>query len=1118
MRNLFCNDNSGYRLKTLQILNWGVFDKKVVTFSFDGKSTILTGLNGSGKTTTVDAILTLLIPSDKRFYNLSSENSKKRERDEKNYVLGAYGFKQEEDNKAAQYLRQKNEVISILNGIFYEPNDAKYLSLLQVRYFSGEDLKCLKIITEKELRIEEITQLLTKNNSQISQSSKWVQFLEKAYGSKSFDSFEKYKTYFMDRFGFRSDNALKLFSQTVGLKVLGDITSFIKGYMLEDKSPIAEYEKINSVFSDLMGIERNMRKTEKQIEFLSKTIDLGEYFTVVNAELNSIKENLIGLECWFISNILSLGEDEIQKRKLELLELSTQIETNKIELYQLNELLTSLKSDNAFSALRDLERAIKDAESNEKNKRDKRNSYDSLISHLKAQGFEFIDSDCSNFSNKEAFNINKEKLPEFQKQAKSENEKINARIIDNGIRIQSIQSEISKIEEEIQSLEGRKNNIPSSLISLREQIIQNTETNVSDLPFLGELVKVKETEKDWNKAIENLLSSYALMLIAKADDYEKISGFLDKNNLNEKIGIIKHENIIKQRLSSQILEKVEIKKCSLSSWLTDYLENEIPHVFVSTEDEFLNAEFAVLPSGLIKTNDKIIKDDIIDSLTGSFPHFLGWTNKERIEELYKLDVELNSKQTTLIEEKESLSSKIEDLQRSLNLIEKLSEFTLFDEIDRESALRLLNEKKNEKQEFLEKHANLHEIQAKIEETTRRLDILSQENEKLFKEQGAKENELSSIKKQIETFKNKEELKNRTEEISAFEIAFKKELTYLNLSSLTALYSNLQSRLQEQRENKERAVTDAGQQLLASMNKFLSPTRFVDSDIDWTNEYSELVADVNYFSDYKELYTKLKDDSIVELKEKFSKYLEDSLSKVVGTLSEEIANWDKEIKDAIRILNKNLRCIPFNKEFASYLRVEARIAGNKEHQIFSDSLRKAIPNTFVLIKSNEDQRKSFYLQIKKFLDKYNNDEKLKKRVLDLRNKYNFVIYEDNNNGNQHTYSDTGALSGGEKAKLTYTILAAALCYQYNLDNEDEKRKGPFRFVILDEAFSKSDAFNSQYALELFKELDLQLMVVTPRNGINLVESYISSLHLIEKRGNTNTSTVSSMTIEEYRKAE
>lgn len=44
-----------------------------------------------------------------------------------------------------------------------------------------------------------------------------------------------------------------------------------------------------------------------------------------------------------------------------------------------------------------------------------------------------------------------------------------------------------------------------------------------------------------------------------------------------------------------------------------------------------------------------------------------------------------------------------------------------------------------------------------------------------------------------------------------------------------------------------------------------------------------------------------------------------------------------------------------------------------------------------------------------------------------------------------------------------------------------------------------------------------MVITPRNGINLVEGYVSTLHLIEKRDD-NTSRVQSMTIEEYREAE
>ena len=1112
MRNLFSNDNSGYRLKTLQILNWGVFDKKVVTFSFDGKSTILTGLNGSGKTTTVDALLTLLIPSDKRFYNLSSDSSKKRERDEKNYVLGAYGFKQEEDSKAAQYLRQKNEVISILNGIFYEPNDSKYLSLLQVRYFSGEELKCLKIITEKELRIEDITQLLAKNNSQISQSSKWVQLLVNAYGSKSYDSFEKYKNSFMDKFGFRSDNALKLFSQTVGLKVLGDITSFIRGYMLEDKSPLEEYEKINCEFSNLMGIEKEMRKTEKKLEFLSKTIDLGDRYTVVQAELKAIEDSIEGLECWFISQVLTLGEQEIEKRELEISELKNEIEENRLKLNQLKELLISLKSNDVLSALKDLDRAINDAKALEKQKRERRNRYDGILSSFKDLGFDFVIA-----NNKEAFNANRDKLPKFENKIREEKEKINSAVEENIIETKITQSKIGNVEEEIKSLEARENNIPASLVSLREDISRSTGIKTSSLPFLGELIKIKDSENVWMKAIESLLSSHSLMLIAQPDDYDAVTSYLDKNNLSDKIGIINRKPILKQRLSSEILTKIDIKDCPLSSWLKDYLENEFPHAFVQAEKMLLQTDFAVLPSGVIKTEEKIFKDDRIDALTGNFPQYLGWTNKERIEELYRLDNELNSKLEKLDVEKKNFKLRLEALQRGLSLIENLYEFVIYDEIDREGALTQLNEKEREKQEFLEKHTNLQDLQAKIDAIEQKEAIVSNKKDNLNRELGAKQNELDGLKKQVAGYKEKEDLRYRTEEISAFEAAYSGDLKYEDLSSLIAMHGLLKRKLVEERTAKEKVVQDASQKLSISMNNFLAP-RNVDPDINWVNEYPDLVGEVIYYDDFKLLYAKLKDESMVELNEKFSKYLEDTLSRVVGTLAEELQSWDKDIKDAIKILNKNLGCIPFNKDVNSHLRVEAKLAGNKEYQIFADSLKKAIPDKYALVRSDESQRKNFYLQIKKFLDKYNNDERLKKRVLDLRNKYNFVIYEDNSEGNLHTYSDTGALSGGEKAKLTYTILAAALCYQYNLDNEDEKRKGPFRFVILDEAFSKSDAFNSQYALELFKELDLQLMVVTPRNGINLVESYISSLHLIEKRASSNTSTVSSMTIEEYRKTE
>jgi uncharacterized protein YPO0396 len=74
-----------------------------------------------------------------------------------------------------------------------------------------------------------------------------------------------------------------------------------------------------------------------------------------------------------------------------------------------------------------------------------------------------------------------------------------------------------------------------------------------------------------------------------------------------------------------------------------------------------------------------------------------------------------------------------------------------------------------------------------------------------------------------------------------------------------------------------------------------------------------------------------------------------------------------------------------------------------------------------------------------------------------------------------------MSGGQKAKLAYTILASAIAYHFGLNQENLGAKS-FRFVVIDEAFSKSDDDNARYAMELFKNLNLQLLVITPKDKL------------------------------------
>ncbi len=1114
MRDLFSDNNSGYRLKTLQIYNWGVFDKKAVTFSFDDKSTILTGLNGSGKTTTVDAILTLLIPPNKRFYNLSSESGKKRERDEKNYTLGAYGVKADEEGEGVgKYLRKKNEVISILNGIFHEETSDRYLSLLQVRYFSSEELKCLKIITEKELRIEDITLILAENNTQIAQNSRWVNVLREKVGSRLFDSFLQYQNFFMDKFGFRSDNALKLFSQTVGLKVLGDITSFIRMYMLEDKSPVEEFEQVNRDFAHVTSLEREIRKIAKEIEFLEKVVKAGDEYSAVSAKKQSILTQLEGLECWFILHALRISGEEIKVKKEELESIDKKIEANSIEEDANDKIIISLQSDDRARIIKDLTSEVERAEKEENIKRQREGEYNRIIADLKKLrvALKVVES-----RDDYIFNLNS--TPEEERAVKAD-KKILEENRDNLIReTDALERDIKSIKEEIESLEKRENNIPSALIALRERISSSLGIPSGKLPFLGEEIRVRDMDEEWRGAIEALLRDDALLLIVSPEDEKALRAYLSENDLGDKIGFIKREEMIRVNASSDLLEKIEIKEKDnpYSGWIGDYLAMKFPHKFSESSEDYEKNEYAVLKSGLVKTLDTVIKDDRIDPFTKKTPIYLGWSNKERLEEL-------NDNLYTMLDERESFSIKMDILKKNiaerdlaLKKLDDLSRFTSYDEIDRPQALKTLNEKKKAKDDFVASNPDMEDLERRLDAAIEKKRRLKAEYGALSEEKGKKSGELHTLEESYSKFEKNRDKANESEKIAAFVALNSTALNYDSLDTIILLYSRLKNTIEEELEKKNKECIELERRTESSMSSFLNPPRnVIESDIDWSGEFSSLVPEVSYYEDFKKLYFRKKDEDMTSLKDDFNLFLEKTLSNVIVKLAEALNSWEREINEAVLILNRNLMRIPFNRELKSHLRLDLKRAGDKDYQTFRRMLTAAIPDKFDLIKSDAEGRKTIYGEIKKFLDKYNSDEKLKHKVLDIRNNYRFIVYEDNTEGNISTYSDTAALSGGEKAKLTYTILASALCYQYNLDNEDEKRKGPFRFVILDEAFSKSDANNSIYALELFKELDLQLMVVTPRNGINLVEGYINSLHLVEKNEVTNTSSVSSMTIEEYK---
>ncbi|EQD29668.1 hypothetical protein B1A_20592, partial [mine drainage metagenome] len=130
----FMADNSrvGFRLQRLEVLNWGTFDKRVWRYALDGRNGLLTGDIGSGKSTLVDAITTLLVPAHRVAYNKAA-GADSRERSLRSYVLGHYKSERNEVTGSARPVALRDaSSYSVILCVFRNEGYDQAVTLAQV--------------------------------------------------------------------------------------------------------------------------------------------------------------------------------------------------------------------------------------------------------------------------------------------------------------------------------------------------------------------------------------------------------------------------------------------------------------------------------------------------------------------------------------------------------------------------------------------------------------------------------------------------------------------------------------------------------------------------------------------------------------------------------------------------------------------------------------------------------------------------------------------------------------------------------------------------------------------------------------------------------------------------
>ena len=300
---------AGYRLNYMEIFNWGTFNNRIYRIAPDGNNSLLTGANASGKSTLIDALLTLLVPSKKdRFYNQSSGNERKGDRTEETYVLGNYGNIQAEGESATktQQLRDKR-TYSVLLASFAN-NHNHVVTLFQVRWFVNGELKCSYGYSSKLLTIK--TDFSGFNGSK----GDWKKTLEKRYNTnvpkrqiEFYDTIKDYKDRIISSFGLRSDKALTLFNQIVGVKVLNDLDEFIRSNMLEQRDAESEYIRLNESFATLIEAKTTIEKVKEQISQLKPIDEKAKKLEEIDKNLEELKNTREMAVYWFAQKNVELA-------------------------------------------------------------------------------------------------------------------------------------------------------------------------------------------------------------------------------------------------------------------------------------------------------------------------------------------------------------------------------------------------------------------------------------------------------------------------------------------------------------------------------------------------------------------------------------------------------------------------------------------------------------------------------------------------------------------------------------------------------------------------------------------------------------------------------------------
>ena len=921
----------GFRLHRLEVFNWGTFDGRVWTLELAGRNNLLTGDIGSGKSTLVDAVTTLLVPSHRVAYNKAA-GAGSRERTLRSYVLGHYKSERSEASGSARPVALRgNDSYSVILGVFRNTGYDHTVTLAQVFWVDDPQGQPARFYAAAERDLS-IARDFARFGADITKLRKRL----RGERVETFKSFPPYGAWFRRRFGIDNEQALDLFHQTVSMKSVGNLTEFVRGHMLEPFDVAPRIKALIDHFDDLHRAHEAVLKAKRQIDLLIPLVADCERHAETGAEARALRQRREALRPWFATLKLTLLGERIARLDEDLTRQNAQIGRCEERRDGQRRDVDALRRDIAENGGDRIERLAAEIETRQGEsgrRKAKARRYRELV---RAVG-EPPAGDEAGFLDQ------RRRLAELEEGLHSREARLQNELMEQEVSFRRQKEAHDELESEIASLRARKSNIPAREIAMRASLCRELGLAEAALPFAGELLEVREEERDWEGAAERLLRGFGLSLLVPDAHYARVARWVDATHLSGRLvyfrvrerrgsGLSAHAEP-RQLHAHSLVRKLSIKPDSaFYEWLERELARRFDVACCVTLEQFRRETRAMTRSGQIKDRGERHEKDDRHRIDDRGRYVLGWTNAAKIAALRSRSRQIETRLGETGHRIGKVQGEQREVRERLDTLSRLGEVTDYRELDWPALATEIARLCDEKRRLETSSDLLRQLNTRLE----------QANEAL----AATEKELVDRRdrrsKTDQKRNDAKDLRARTRDV----------LDGVDLDSLRPRFDELTAMqgeaLGEQRisvescDNREQDMRqwlqgriDAAEQRLSRLNG-----RIIQAMMAFKGEFrletSEIDASVEAGAEYREMLGRLRADDLPRFEARFKELLNENTIREVANFHSQLNRERESIKDKIARINQSLSQIDYSQ--GRYIVLEAQAAPDVDIRDFHGELR------------------------------------------------------------------------------------------------------------------------------------------------------------------------------------